>query len=146
MEAELILTRGKGNEISTIGKLTIGSLHMLTIEDAQQKKKIYGITRIPAGRYEIILRKEGRFHDLYAQKYTFHRGMLWLQDVPEFEYILIHVGNNAGDSSGCILVGSHQVGDNWVDDSEKAYLALYGYCLCLLDLGYKLFIKIIDNG
>ena len=144
--SEIILTRQSDNGTSTLGILDAGSLEIRTIEDSYHRFKIPGKTRIPAGRYEIKLREFGTKYEQYTERYPFHKGMLWLQDVPDFMDILIHIGNHAGDTSGCILTGSHKVNDDWVDDSEKAYLALYGYCLCLYDLGYKIFINIKDDG
>jgi len=36
----------------------------------------------------------------------FHEGMLHVLDVPNFKYILIHIGNTDDDTAGCLLVGS----------------------------------------
>lgn len=83
--------------------------HMLcgTMEDTYRQVKVKGRTRIPAGTYKIKLRNEGTLTQKYAQKFPdIHRGMLWLQNVPGFEYIYIHLGNTADDSEGCILLGS----------------------------------------
>lgn len=144
-EFDIILTRGISNGVCTIGTIEAGGLQILSMEDPPQEKKIPGNTRIPAGRYELKLRKFGRFHEIYKERYPFHRGMLWLQDVPRFEDVLIHSGNHAGDTRGCILTGSRKVNENWVDDSEKALLALTGYTYCLFDLGYRVFINIKDE-
>ena len=66
-------------------------------------------TCIPEGEYEIKLRTVGGFNERYTKKYpTMHRGMLWLQDVPGFEYILIHQGNTDEHTSGCLIVGDTQ--------------------------------------
>ena len=76
-----------------------------TLEDEYRKDKVKGETRIPAGTYDIILRKVGSFHTKYSEKFKdMHKGMLWVKDVPNFEYILIHIGNTDEDTSGCLLV------------------------------------------
>ena len=65
-----------------------------TLEDEYRETKEKGETRIPAGTYKIKLRKEGGFHGRYTTKYgSMHKGMLHVQDVPGFDYILIHTGN-----------------------------------------------------
>lgn len=49
---------------------------------------------IPCGHYNFKVRKSPRF------------GITpWLYNVDNREYILIHIGNTASDSKGCILVG-----------------------------------------
>ena len=66
-------------------------------------------TCIPEGTYDIQFRKTGGFHARYDKKYkNAHYGMLHLQDVPNFTYILIHAGNTSDDSSGCILTTTTQ--------------------------------------
>lgn len=57
-----------------------------------------------------------------------HRGMLHLQDVPNFEYILIHCGNTHADTSGCLLVGmaaNTESGNMSISSSTVAYRKLY---------------------
>ena len=78
-----------------------------SLEDQAQPsgKKIPGETRIPAGIYPIALYTAGRMHGLYRDRYAWHRGMLQLVSVPGFSCILIHPGNDDGDTRGCLLVG-----------------------------------------
>lgn len=77
------------------------------LEDEFREEKIRGETRIPRGKYRITVRAEGGFHNRYTKKFgKFHQGMLWVRDVPGFEWILIHVGNTEKDTAGCLLVGS----------------------------------------
>ena len=48
-----------------------------TLEDEKREDKVVGETRIPAGVYKILLRKEGGFHARYTKKYgNMHKGML----------------------------------------------------------------------
>tara|TARA_R110002051_G_scaffold306246_2_gene376671 strand:+ start:639 stop:1085 length:447 start_codon:yes stop_codon:yes gene_type:complete len=104
------------------------SFECYTLEDEGRTVKVYGETRIPDGTYPIVLRTEGGFHNRYLRKNgsTFHKGMLWVQDVPEFEYILIHIGNDDDDTAGCLLVGSTADKDRgFIGASTKAYKELY---------------------
>ena len=74
---------------ATNGLLFIdGLFECYTLEDQYQVKKVMHETCIPEGTYKIKLRTVGGFNERYTSKYpTFHRGMLWIQDVPGFEYI-----------------------------------------------------------
>ena len=56
--------------------------------------------------------------------------MLWIQDVPGFEYILIHQGNTDEHTSGCLIVGNTQQDldvnfNGMVGSSADAYQKLY---------------------
>lgn len=74
--------------------------------------KVMHETAIPYGTYEIAM-------DIQSPKYSNFTKYPWsrefdgylprLLDVPHFEGILIHVGNKAEHSSGCILVGENKV-------------------------------------
>jgi hypothetical protein len=142
---ELILNRLRDNGKTTIGELIVDDLTFVTLEDTYHQKKIYGKTRIPAGTYEIKLRTEGRFHNQYLDKIPKHRGMLWLQDVPGFELILIHIGNSVEDTKGCILVGMRADNDDWISESTVAYIRLYAHVIDAFERNEKVTIKITDN-
>ena len=92
---KLQVVRTQLGKDATNGLLFIdGLFECYTLEDQYQAVKVMHETCIPEGTYEIKLRTIGTFHKRYKSKYpTFHRGMLWIQDVPGFEYILIHQGN-----------------------------------------------------
>ena len=99
-----------------------------TLEDEHRDVKVAGETRIPAGRYEIKFYKYGKkFHEPYKAKYgDWHQGMLHLQDVPGFTYILIHCGNTDKDTDGCILVGDTANSNmGTIASSRQAYNRIY---------------------
>ena len=102
-----------------------------TLEDEQRKIKVKHETAIPLGIYEIKFRTVGGFHDRYSSRFkAIHHGMLELQDVPNFQYILIHCGNTDEHTSGCILVGDSQennelVKDGFIGKSTQAYTRVY---------------------
>ena len=100
-----------------------------TIEDEQRTVKVFGETRIPNGRYKIGLRTEGGFHQRYLKKFgdDFHKGMIQVHDVPGFEYILLHIGNDDGDTAGCLLVGMTNSADaaGFIGNSTGAYKKIY---------------------
>ena len=96
-----------------------------TLEDQAQTQKVYGETRIPSGTYKLTLRAEGGFHSRYAAKFgDWHRGMIYVNDVPNFEYILWHIGNDDDDTAGCLLVGKTSQ-DNFIGSSTNAYKEIY---------------------
>ena len=126
---DLQLIRYNSASDYTDGLLFIdGKFECYTLEDEYRTDKVYGETRIPDGTYFIELRTEGGFHNRYLKKFgsEFHKGMLWVKDVPNFEYILIHIGNTDEDTAGCILVGSTADKDkNFIGASGAAYKDLY---------------------
>jgi hypothetical protein len=133
---KLKVLRFSSQEDSTSGLLFLeGNLGLqflcYTLEDEARALKIRGETRVPAGTYKLELRTEGGFHNKYKKKYGgFHRGMLHVTNVPNFEYILIHTGNTDEHSAGCLLVGDSQENNNIIKDgfigkSTNAYKRIY---------------------
>lgn len=102
--------RYKATKQATLSRVYVdGEFVCFGLEDEQRAVKVRGETRIPAGEYRITLRAEGGFHQRYKADRRFddiHIGMLWIRDVPSFEYILIHAGNTHLDTNGCLLVGA----------------------------------------
>ena len=97
-----------------------------TLEDEYRENKVSGETRIPDGTYKITLRTVGGFHGRYRKKYgSMHKGMLWVRDVPGFEYILIHTGNTDEHTAGCLLVGNTSDIKGFIGSSVNAYKSIY---------------------
>ena len=149
----LLLLRYSSRENSTLGMLhTVVSgvltFFSYTLEDEYREYKIPGKTRIPASEYVIKLRAVGKVSESYAKKYPNHRGMLWLQNVHNFEWIYIHEGNTHGHTEGCILVGETAVtsvsGEHKIRHSEGAYSRLYNMLLPILESGERVTIRIND--
>ena len=116
---ELKITRKYKKDAYTIGNLYVnGEWFCNTCEDKDRglsstmpveeikKKKIYGETAIPTGRYIVRM-------DIVSPKYNgyewyrknFGGRMPRLDSVKGFLGILMHPGTTALDSAGCILVG-----------------------------------------
>ena len=121
---KLVLQRRTFTDKSTIGDMTVGGQIVTTLEDGKRKHKVWGETAIPAGTYRLDLRNEGGMVKRYQARYPWHRGMLWLREVPMFEWVYIHVGNFPSDTNGCILVGLTS-GDDAIYSSRIAYEAIY---------------------
>jgi hypothetical protein len=96
-----------------------------TLEDPKQEHKVYGNTRVPAGKYELELRNEGGMTQRYARRFPeMHEGMIWLREVPMFEWVYIHIGNTEADTEGCILVGT-DTSEDAIINSKVAYQLIY---------------------
>lgn len=136
---KLLLKRVQKTKIFTIGELYIdGKFFCYTCEDTDrglrqdmplsviEKIKIKSVTCIPYGKYKVTL-------DVVSPKYS-NPKYKWaakidakvprLIDVPGYAGVLIHVGNTAKDTDGCILVGFSKTKDG-VGRSTDCFLKLY---------------------
>ncbi len=129
---KLQVVRTQFGRDATNGLLFIdGLFECYTLEDQYQEVKVMHETCIPEGTYDVKFRTVGGFHERYKKRYgNSHYGMLHLQDVPGFTYILIHAGNTDEHTSGCLIVGETQQDldvseDGFIGSSGKAYVKLY---------------------
>jgi len=111
----------------TVGKLYInGKFQCFTLEDQRRDVKIKKVTCIPERTFRVDFRREGGHHSRYSKKFPdFHIGMLELQNVPSFKFILIHIGNYITDTDGCLLLGLSVDGNNNLVRSTDAYIKVY---------------------
>ena len=129
---KLTVVRTQFGTDATNGLLFVdGLFECYTLEDQYQAVKVMHETCIPEGTYDIKFRTVGGFHEKYKKRYgNDHYGMLHLQDVPNFTYILIHAGNTDEHTSGCLIVGESQQDldiskDGFIGHSGVAYKKLY---------------------
>ena len=119
---EILVRRIAKRSTYTIGRMYIDGKYVCdTLEDTDRglkqsmsleeikKKKIYGKTAIPTGTYKVTM-------DVVSPKF---KNRTWakpykgkiprLLDVPGYEGVLIHPGNAANETYGCILPGINSV-------------------------------------
>ena len=147
----------KGTD-STIGRLCIGEglseyLYCYTVEDEARVKKVAGETRIPSGTYEIGIRKGSPMANRYDSTHhdIGHDGMLHILNIPNFEYVYIHIGNNDDQTEGCILVNFTSYldtihGGGTGGRSPQAYRKLYPMIRKAISHGEKVLLTIKDEG
>lgn len=104
MIMRLELKRIAKREDYTIGRLSVDGRYLCDtledrVRDLARERKIPGETAIPEGTYKVVVNISPKFKRMLPR----------LLNVPHFEGILIHRGNTAGDSAGCILVGENKV-------------------------------------
>ena len=105
----------------TIGKMYIDGQYICdTLEDADRglnqnmsleeikNKKVYGETAVPTGTYKVDMNTVSpKFKSrTWAKPYGGKLPRLVL--VPGYDGVLIHPGNKAEDTLGCILVGENK--------------------------------------
>ena len=145
---KLTVVRTQFGTDATNGILLIdGIFECYTLEDQYQAVKVMHETCIPEGTYDIQFRKTGGFHAKYSERYkNAHYGMLHIQDVPNFTYILIHTGNTDEHTSGCLIVGETQQDlevskDGFIGSSTVAYKKMYAKVASQLLQGKKVTIE-----
>lgn len=151
---KLTVVRINDNGNNSLGKLFVdGKFQCYTLEDTYRAKKIMHVTRITSGTYPITLRTEGGFHQRYLKHKNeavrnMHKGVFWVREVPGFEFILIHIGNYAKDTSGCLLVGEdyafNSMRERMITKSTDAYIELYQLMLAALENNETISISYLD--
>lgn len=153
---KILVERKWKKEEYTIGKLYIDNVFFCnTLEDKdrglnsgmplEEVKKIKkaSITAIPTGTYNIrmdIVSPKYSKSDWYV-KNCHGAKMPRLENVSGYEGVLIHPGNSAKDSSGCILVGKNDV-KGMVTKSKEYFLPLYNKMYKAYSKGEKIEITI----
>ena len=140
----------------TIGRLYIDGIYYCnTLEDADrglkwndplsfiQSRKVAGETAIPKGKYTITMNATSPKYAGVAWYYNLCRGkMPRLLHVPGFDGILIHPGNDALDTRGCILTGKNtKVGK--LTDSKACFQQVYKLMKAAADKGEEITIEIV---
>lgn len=140
-----------------IGNLYVDGLFLCnTLEDTDRglkktwpesqirKVKVPGATAIPKGTYAVTLKVQSpKFSSYkYRNQYAFCNGYLpRLLGVPGFEGCLIHIGNRATQTEGCLLVGKN-TSKGMVTDSTNSFRQLYAILKAADDKGENISITI----
>lgn len=152
---ELKVKRKAFEKDYTIGDLFVdGKFVSNTLEDTDRgltqdmpleeikSKKVYGKTAIPTGTYEIDMNTVSPKFQARSWAKPYGGKLPRLIDVKGFEGVLLHVGNTASDSSGCLLVGKNSI-KGMVTDSTKTFHTLMSkYLLPAKVRGEKITISI----
>lgn len=144
---KILIDRKWKKEGYTIGKLYVdgvffsntledrdrGLTSTMSIEEIKKKKKA-GDTAIPTGTYKVrmdILSPRFSKSNWYIKNCNGAK-MPRLKDVPGYDGVLVHCGNTAKDTEGCILVGKNDV-KGMVTKSKDYFLKLYS----IMYIAYK---------
>jgi hypothetical protein len=121
---EIKLIRKDFTENSTIGDWVIDDVfYSFTLEDRDRQRqpdgsiipwapalKVYGLTAIPYGTYEVITDYSVRFKKV----------MPLILGVPDFKGVRVHILNIATESEGCVGLGLTKTVD-FIGQSKKAF-------------------------
>jgi len=83
----------------------------------------------------------------YSQRFgPKHTGMIWIKNVPNFDFVYIHVGNNEEDTEGCVLMGrTINLKGGVVEQSVDAYKEFYPLVMAALDRNEPVTLTITDQ-
>lgn len=151
----LKLNRRYTSQNYTIGKLSIDGVPFCdTLEDTDRglrcgmtakeikSAKVPGKTAIPKGTYTVNMTTVSPRFKARSWARPYGGIVPRLEAVPGFVGVLIHPGNSAEDTDGCILVGRNtEVGG--LTDSVKTYMKLMVLLVAARDLGETITIEIV---
>ena len=146
--------------IYTCSEYTIGNLYIDgqyfcdTLEDRDRgldnsmslteilNKKVKHETAIPTGTYDILMNVVSPKYSNSAYYLLICKGKVpRLDNIKGYSGVLIHTGNTAADSSGCIIVGYNKVKGK-VINSKVAFEKLYNILKVAANKGEKITITI----
>lgn len=151
----LLLQRLSDNDHSTMGAIYNKETQKIinfTLEDRHQDVKVKKETRIPAGFYELKIRKEDtpltvKHRTAYGAWFKYH---IEITGIVNFQGVYFHAGNDEGDTEGCVLIGNTLNNHNTIqgkpltssiDGTRRFYELVYPH----LDRGNKAFLEIRDE-
>lgn len=171
-ELEIQLQNSKTDDGSRLGKCTLTVLRYIddgettlgliflrnkffayTLEDTHRDEKVRGKTRIPPGIYSIgyspVDPANSRITRDYLRDFQpWFTRHIHLQNVPGFEGIYIHVGNNHQHTDGCLLIAdgvTAGISQKSLRDSRNAYQRFYKIIAALLDSNEPVNIQILNE-
>lgn len=151
---ELILTRRWPKSDYTIGELSLGGVVLCnTLEDTDRglvctmdaaeirRRKIYGRTAIPKGRYRVAFTWSPAFSSRSWARVDGGCVPL-LENVKGFEGCRIHPGNTAEETNGCILPGKNTAKGRVTASQEHYRLLVDNYLKPCWKRGESVYITI----
>lgn len=152
----LLLQRLSDNEKSTMGAIYHKEEQKIinfSLEDRHQDVKVKKETRIPAGFYELKIRKEDtpltiKHRTAYGSWFKYH---IEITGIKDFSGVYFHAGNDEGDTEGCVLIGN-TLNNHYtvqgkpltssIDGTRRFYELVYPH----LEAGNKAFIEIRNES
>ena len=129
----LLVIRDTFTSVSTIGELFVNGERFCDTLELPYKNNERNISCIPEGHYKVRL----RYPRESATRDYLH---LLIQDVPNRDFVLVHIGNTAQDIRGCVLVGLGSQQDS-VQNSRMAMELLIKEIINLGGTNINLIIK-----
>jgi hypothetical protein len=138
------------NGESTLDLLFInGRWFCYALEDEARDIKLAGETRIPRAMFQLGIRKEVTpLTQKYRDRFDWFEFHIEILSVPDFDYVYMHIGNDADDTEACVLVGddannnNHGVG--YIKNSGKAFERFYKLVYPKLKAGETFLIELQD--
>jgi hypothetical protein len=121
---ELLLTRDVFDTVCTEGELKVNGQHECFTLELANRDGTPG-SCIPQGTYSVVLQPSPKFQastDPWVMQFAGQ--MPHIMDIPGRSLIMIHWGNNPGNTEGCVLVGKIR-GVDVVNSSRAAFEELF---------------------
>lgn len=124
---KLILQRFRRTDESVRGVLILPNFKVFNTLELPDLNNSRGKSCIPAGVYKLDFNEnETPLTKKYRSRFGFFDYHIQIKDVPNRDYIYIHVGNYPKDINGCIAIGL-EGGNNSVYKSSMAYALFYDW-------------------